>query len=229
MAQLGLPNDTFWKHEQPLVYACVILLAVVGIEEMIRRLAQTSTESRVSQYESDIHVILSVGLCQTAQKLSIQWDQIGVHAFLARGPRWRRRLVNIGGLRIGSRPTMSGPDWRRGKGVVGRAWEEQKPVKEEWQTYAEAHLSDGKAAWSQKPAVERYGLSWGELYLTREYVGIAAAPIFHKNGSVIGCVAIDGPITGPALRSAELEQILRDVARSINKLGRPPALWRGRA
>ncbi len=224
LAQLNLPRG-FWPRQDPILYGSVAVLVVIGLHEGLGSAAQLSQAARVRDYERNIRAVLGAGLSLVVTETGCAWDSIGVHVFRSRYP-WRLcLLVNIGGIRLGSKPSMQWPMWKPGKGVVGKAWSTGSHVAVDWRSfYTSANLA-GRAAWTGLSPDDRYRLSWGELQLTSDYVSIAACPIFDSGGQQIGCVVIDLPVSHTDLLKPRVREIMRDVATAVHQLGTPPVTW----
>jgi hypothetical protein len=66
----------------------------------MQTLRQLRNATRARRREQQIRLSLSCALRLTATVTGAPWDEIGVHAFLL-NRRPSRRLVNVGGLRLG--------------------------------------------------------------------------------------------------------------------------------
>jgi len=233
-AQLDIPSKEFWSGHRYLLYASIFVLAYVAIAEALRISLPSIQARRVREYEQNIRSTLSSGLREVVDKFSLDWEEVGVHAFLVRGIRPFRRLVNVGGVRLSAKPSMTRPLWRPGKGVVGEAFRAGTPQPIDWEAFYAVANSAGRSAWRAQGMWyqrlfprwgKKYGLSWGELQLTAEYKGIVAKPIFASGGRMIGCVTIDAPLSSADLAKPEMEAILRDVAGAVVLAGVPPRAW----
>jgi len=225
LAQLQLPSKKLWDKSSVALYAAVVVLALLATQDAAKLAGQTLQSGRLRRYERDVRAILSTGLAKAVSSSTIPWDSVGVHAFLLHGLWPWRRLVNVGGIRLGVRPSMAGPTWTPGKGVVGVAFKHKVFLAEDWGTVMVRANALGPARWRALPSVNRYGLSWGELQLTSDYVGICACPIYATSGKAIGCVSLDAPLTATKLSEPAVQVILRDVATGVCASGKPPRAW----
>jgi hypothetical protein len=113
--------------------------------------------SKAQAYDRNLRACLSAGLKEVVSKFpTVEWENVGVHAFLVRGTWPFLRLVNIGGIRLSGTPSMTRPVWRRGKGVVGIAWREEKFVAVDWESFYTTANRLGPEAWRHHP--DKYGL-----------------------------------------------------------------------
>ncbi|MEV6305193.1 hypothetical protein AB0M02_37675 [Actinoplanes sp. NPDC051861] len=226
LAQLDLPDKKTWDEAPLVLYGAVLLLALVAVDESVRATVGLVQLRKIRAYEGEMRAVLSAALIILVRKYSPPWERVGAHAFQLRG-FWRwRRLTNIGGIRIGSVPSMVNPSWKPGKGVVGMAVKQRQGRTVHWTTTFDDALRLGERAWTALPADERFGLSWGELIRTENYAGITAFPIYDRGGRLTGCVCIDAPLTEAELGDPSVQKILRDLARSVDALGSPPVGWR---
>lgn len=224
LAQLNLPRD-FWPRQDLLLYASVFVLTLIGLREGMESATRLSQSAQVRDYERNVRAVLGTGLSLIVAETGCSWDSVGVHVFRSRH-RWRLRLlVNVGGVRLGSKPAMIWPRWRPGKGVIGKSWSNGSHVAVDWRSFYAASNATGRDVWRGLPASDRYGLSWGELQLTSDYVSIAARPIFRPDGQQIGCVVIDAPVPYADLMKPKVQEIMRDIATSVYQLGTPPSAW----
>ena len=233
-AQLNLPNKTYWPGRTYLLYASLVALAYLVIAEAVRVSLPSIQARKVREYEQNIRSALNAGVKEVVNKFPVDWEDVGVHAFLARGLPPFRRLVNVGGIRLSAKPSMTRPVWHPGKGVVGQAFRLQTPHAENWEAYFQNANSAGRSTWNHHakwyqlpfPAWGRpFGLSWGELQLTADYKGIVAKPIFASGGKLVGCVVVDAPLSVQDLTGAAMQDILRDVAGAVVLAGVPPRAW----
>ncbi|MEV8504463.1 hypothetical protein AB0368_06475 [Actinoplanes sp. NPDC051475] len=233
-AQLDIPNKEFWSGHRYLLYASIFIVAYVAMAEALRLSLPSIQARKVREYEQNIRSTLSSGVREVVDKFSLSWEDVGVHAFLIRGFWPFRRLVNVGGVRLSAKPSMTRPIWRPGKGVVGEAFRTATPLPTDWEAFYAAANSAGRSAWRAQGEWyhrifprwgKEYRISWGELQLTAEYKGIVAKPIFASGGKKVGCVVIDAPLSATDLAKPEMEAILRDVSGAVVLAGVPPRAW----
>jgi hypothetical protein len=222
LAQLNKPSKEYWDGRGLLLYLATALFATAVAQELIALGFKSLTAHKVREFERNVRTHLSEALIDLQALYAVApMTAIGVHAFRIRGlpPFWA--LSNIGGLRLGDSPYMSRPRWRKGHGVVGRAWKESRVIIEDWADYYKQSNAAGPQSWKKKNCP--YGLSWGLLQLTSDYKGIIAVPIYGHKGSV----SIDAPLTKAQLEHPKVTSILTTLARRVGDLGSPPAAWWG--
>jgi hypothetical protein len=232
-ADLDLPSARFWDDKQPWLYACLIVaFAVTAAGQSLAAVAFKGEADRVRRFEAEIHAGTAATLQGVANKLGVDLDKVGVHVFLVsgisfQGRWWFSRLVHVGRLRIGAKPSMHRPRWSIGKGVVGRAWQANAYVAEDWRTVYDRGQTLGRDAWNALPPDDRYQMSWTELFETADYRLIAARPVLslhNGGGRVIGCVSVDAQAPLPASQ-ADLQSILADLAQVVSGVALPPKAW----
>ena len=110
--------------------------------------------------------------------------------------------------------------WTKGKGVIGKCWEEARDVganlADEWAPYAGC----SKADWDALPDEVRYGFTFEEFQRSPLAQGaIVATPIIDEHGSFQGCVSADTPREGyEKLWSEPVREILQDAAETVAAL-----------
>lgn len=197
-----------------------------------QRLNLRAQAAAVRAFEAEMEAATAATLMRVIAHLGLGVDQVGVHVFLARGLFFRGRwifgrLVLVGRLRIGARPSMHRPRWSPGKGILGRAWRHGTYVAEDWEAIRLRGEALGREKWVGLPADERYGMSWSELQASAGYRLIAARPVFdlvHQNDRILGCVAVDAQCGLPDSHR-ELQSILTDLANSVEAVEPPPRAW----
>ncbi|GII59836.1 hypothetical protein Pth03_82250 [Planotetraspora thailandica] len=227
LAQLNLPQG-YWADKGWLLYISVILLVLGVSSSIIGEIAASLQAAAVRRFHDELNRVLLAALISVTLKTESDMFKVGVHAFrISRGP-FRRRLINIGSVRLGSEPRMINPRWTRGKGVVGRAWHEAQCVGVRWDRLYEEAQKQGREAWGNRTRIDRFGLNWQELWLTGGYCTILAAPIVDAaTGTVTGCLALDFPYDSAELLTPEMQVTLRDVTTKLQEIAAPPLVWTG--
>jgi hypothetical protein len=135
LAQLNLPKN-YWNKHSAWLYVATGTFSLMAFWEVVRNAVLSIQSDAVRAYEREIRGHLSEAMLSTKDKFP-QADLmlVGVHAFRIRGIPPFRRLVNVGSLRLGTFPTLASPKWRRGKGVVGLAWESEHTIVEDWEVF----------------------------------------------------------------------------------------------
>jgi hypothetical protein len=226
MADIGLPNDTFWDGKEKYVYWALAGTVIISILEAIQsRFSSGWGADRAYTYQDDIQATLASTLVEVTKITGASWMDTGVHAFWITRKWFRRRLVNIGGIRLGAQ-RMHRPRWTIGKGVIGQAWKSKSVVREDWRTFYSINYAAGKKKWERKQKDDRYRLDWDELKDTEDYERIIAHPIVDsRRRRVVGCISIDGPFTNGQINGPVMESYARHLARKIRGLGPPPSRW----
>lgn len=240
MAQLNLPDAEFWVDRDTELYVALTGLALLAAYDSITGTLAAAQSASVREFERSVRSCLSEAFLEVrAEFPAAQPTEIGVHAFRIRGVWPFRRLVNIGGIRLGADPSMTRPVWKKGRGVVGRAWRERRFVAEDWEAVYAAADTAGASAWGQ-PVLPiallswwrrgrdgPYSLTWGELQLTFQYKRIVAIPTYASNGRLRGGVSIDTALPFADARSSKMRSILDRLAAKVGALDKPPRAWWG--
>lgn len=197
--------------------AAVIVGASAGGDKLVQAFRRKWHTRR-----SDITDALKAALVQIHRETSLPLFDLGVHAF-RKGRKWRWRwppiqseLLRVGQYSLLTRP-RSNIHWTRGKGVIGKLWEEDVP-------YFGMELSslrsiEASEAWVKSGAEGQTGLSLPEFRKTDQYSSVVAVPIQDDKASFIGCVSVDGPEGClDALRDAR--QALHDASKAIREIVR---------
>jgi hypothetical protein len=209
----------FWDKNTALAYVAIGALVLLAIREPI---SSWRRELRAG-LRQDVLDVLRGAMLRIVEVSGLDWRTLGVHVFLVqhRARRfWRPELVRFARWRL-ARQTASGPIiWRKGKGVIGRCWEEARDVganlAEEWAP----HVGCTQVAWEALPAELRYGFSFEEFNSSPLAQGaIVATPMLDQEGRVMGCVSADTPREGyDQLWRAPVREILQEAAETISAL-----------
>ncbi|MPZ67984.1 MAG: hypothetical protein GEU71_00455 [Actinobacteria bacterium] len=182
---------TFWDDRRVWFVGAVVVLALSSV----RTLLLNFIGQRSLAQERRVQDALKTAYVQIVELSGIDYRDVGLHAFLVRGYRlrpWRKRLVRVGRWRLKSTPPVTGIEWTRGKGLIGRCWELRQNVganlAEEW-GFEELDESE----WESLEEAVRYGFSYDEYLRVRAYGAVVAVPILDDAGGFIGCVSADAP------------------------------------
>lgn len=123
----------------------------------------------------------------------VRLSAVGVHIWKVGGVR-RQYLRRSGTFLLAGDRARSGIRWRRGKGVVGFAWDRRETLVRDLEAIRARTAS--REQFEQLPEDERLGLSWGEFQRTPQYQAVAASPLYKRGGKadsaeVVGILAID--------------------------------------
>jgi hypothetical protein len=221
-AQLALPSALFWSERKPVLYVAVALFMVAAMHELFSFVSYFQQLKKIRLYDRDVRAVLSATISQIETATAAQWKMIGASVFCVRGVPLRRQLAQIEDLRLGGGATRVQPRWSPGKGIVGTSFSSEELVCKDWEGFFKEAMSSGRSMWDDRPPVERYGLTWGELVRTESHTWIAAFPIFCPRGKSIGTVVVDAPAD---LSNPVVARILRDAAATMGDIGKPPNSW----
>jgi hypothetical protein len=87
----------------------------------------------------------------------------------------------------------TGVEWRKGKGVAGRAWADNEDLRSDLRPLIALLEEIGRDAFDALAPSERFGLSAAELLSTRQYTGICAIRLFSTDAKprLLGMLVLD--------------------------------------
>ena len=212
-ARLGWPDATFWGRHQLATLVALGATALVPLAQLV--VAQTSERSRLKQIERqrEVETCLTASLVYCVKHAGAGWLDIGIQVFEVKRAWWRRneRQVRLAKVRLRA-VSVSGVDWVKGKGVIGRCWETHAPQYEDLQALFAAYDGHNQPDWDALPAAERFGLSFGDFQrLKGKYGIVAAVPIMDSHDRYIGCVAADTAPTNGNGQPLQKDEILASL------------------
>lgn len=126
--------------------------------------------------------------------------ELGLACYLLRPRkpwRWRPTLARVARDRAEHRPVVSGIRWRPGKGVIGRCVVEGAAIGTDLAADQADYTAVSEADWRSKRVPENVvlGLGYEEFIKVRgKFHTVIAVPMIDAGtGTVVGCVALDGP------------------------------------
>jgi hypothetical protein len=224
LAQLGIPDAYFWTHMQPGLIGSVAVLAVTSLGGLGNSITTHVNAEKIASFRAHVEASLTALTLAAGEAGSVDFCEVGAHAFLAKRKGPGARLANIGGVRVNGYPIMHNPRWKSGKGIVGLSFKSGSFVPIDWGAWSSRRIREGRAAWDEMSKEQRYGLNWGELQLSRDYQAIMAHPIHNSLGVAVGVVAIDGPV-GLLNDPGTMETLLSSAAANIAGVCPPPTGW----
>lgn len=160
--------------------------------------AWAARSGRLENFRKDAQITLLKNLPRIAAALAVKPEEIGMSAFLVRRrwPKfWAKHQERQARVRLRPGPP-SGTRWSRGKGVIGRLWE-QPGVVQVWPpdpAILKQHKNDLPEEWEMAPDDLRMGLSHQEWQALRRYDGVVAIAL-NKNPDHVpryrGCVTLE--------------------------------------
>jgi hypothetical protein len=205
------------------------VIAVLVCYDAVRSVSHALQSARIREYDNDLRAALSALVAAVVRDTGAPWDEVAVRYYRLRSILGfgRRRLLLMGAVMAGADVVDAQRSVRPGQGVVGAAFSDQVVIAEEWRQFAQKATKEGPAAWNERPARERYGLSWGQLRRSAQPEGVVASPTFAPDGRPNGCILVSGPLKLSDLTKGDIRQVLDDLATVLDRLGAPPAGWWG--
>lgn len=221
-----LPADPLLESWTLIVGAALVLLDSIGTIINGQRL------KRSAKLDADVRRLLVgmlVALSETPTP-SVDLTQLGASVFLVKRSRlpWRDdKLVRLVRFRLRDTPQPSDVEWVKGKGCIGKAWQDKKITHHEIRPIAAKY---GSADLSQAnfdriaPRTQR-GFTLPEFRnIIGKYAEVLAVPIQSDDDAtakVIGILSVDVPMTvahpalGSILESTSAETVAATCASTI--------------
>jgi hypothetical protein len=219
-----LQQSSVWPDAPKwLIVGAVLVLAVLAAVGPIA----TATADRRRKIDADeerkIREILVQALLRVAETTTVPCDDLGLHAFAIRRPitSYLRLsepyLDRVARVRLATLPVPSQVRWVKGKGVVGLCWSTGREASANLDELQGPYAGCSEAEWALLPESITLNLTFGEFQATSGKYGCAVAtPIVDSQGTIVGCVSLDGPATGySALSTGVVYRMLQDAAQSI--------------
>ena len=216
------------------VFTRISLILATAAESAwgLYRVHRRETEaSRALQIDKQLVSIL----VQVAKETGVDVDVPGCNVWRIYSPRGggEPALHREGHRRLSDYPQPSDRAWTKGKGVIGRCWEQGASKFWDYTNLQKRHESKAaisESAWKTMKPADRWGFDRDEyLDAIRKYQQVLAVPIVDSQGQVLGCVSIDIPTDRPAndprcLDTPEVRGILASAAEALRGLIPSPRL-----
>ncbi|MEX2646086.1 MAG: hypothetical protein WD249_07490 [Gaiellaceae bacterium] len=187
------PSAEAWAITEPLGG----LLVGTGIAALIGTLAVFIGYAKTlkkADKNDELYESCRAAWHRAVEVLGIDMKDVGVHVWGVRGFYGFRYLERRATFIIEPRrPTHV--LWRRGKGAIGLAWEEDDPLVANVQNLIERGRTE--RVFYEIPHRERFGLTWREFKRARRYRAVLAVPL-RVRGKVRGCLSVDVQVDGYA-------------------------------
>lgn len=150
-------------------------------------------------------------------------DCVGVSAFrVAKDWRGHEYLELIKRERVqDDPPASSGIRWTKGKGVIGKCWEDNADVYRDLSALAATHARCTRERYDELGNADKMGLPYKEFYgMIGKYSSVLAYPIV-KQGEFVGVVAVDLPLQAShpdVLNQPPVRQVVGGAARLLATL-----------
>lgn len=223
-AYLALVNGKVWDGTDRQKFWAVAVIAAVAIGSSLARPVRIVVLGKQVKQSNKIHAALR-GLPWAISKQTqgaVPVPSLGASAWLIKG--WGRNhqyLKNIGRERVEDVPGPSSVTWTKGKGVLGRAWLEERAQIVDVGKIDARHGRCTAEQWAKVRDDTRMGLSFDEYRKVRgKYGTVVVAPMFDpRNSKVIGFVSLDAPSgVHPALEAADAVGAVSSAAKVIANL-----------
>ncbi len=218
LALKSLGWRSFDDHEIVLALSAI---EIRTISDPIWSFFAERRHSRWQKFSHGIEGILRAAFLVITEKRTIEWQTLGINAFLVRRhfPRfWELHLDRVANVRI-RQVGRSRVVWTKGKGVIGQCWVEQADVGRNFAVDYAGLLDCTETRWLALPAEFRQGLDYSEFRATRHHRTVVAMPIVTEGGRFLGVVSIDAPgDVYELLMKPEARRELRDAAFLIARV-----------
>lgn len=109
--------------------------------------------------------------------------------FERRWPFFQNRLVRVRTVRLGSVPALRPITFYKGKGIVGRCWQENDEIiSDNYKRYRRVKCRDD---WMSLPPAEHDNMKYEEFLRSRDRGAILASPIRNRSQRFVGCISVD--------------------------------------
>lgn len=181
------PSTTAWRPTgwATLAAAALALLATAGT--VVVNLRGRQAERDRSLYAGCVQIAALVD-----QACSVPLADVGIHVWLVRR-RLAGSVLERGPEFLLREHKRSGIPFVKGKGVVGRCWQEERDVDLNLERDVHPFAVD-EASYGGLPDDARLGITWNEYQRTKHYQAIWATPLVTQAGRrtrVRGIVSVD--------------------------------------
>ena len=213
------PEDFWAQQSGAWAVAALTITAIIPVMQSSFAEYRERQHSRRLKRSQDVEAYLKAGLDMLVRHAGVNWENTGVQAFVvaSKGFLRREQQTRIGRVRMSATPP-SGIKWAKGKGIIGRCWEEKRRQYVDVERHFAAFRKHDKATWDRMSAQQRYGLSYEDFRTVRDKYGvIAAVPVMDDTEKYVGCITADFP-PGATVDKVEVFRQLELVAALASKL-----------
>lgn len=193
-----------WFSSAILAAVALVAAAIASFLEIRYEAQREKREAEVGRRDAEMQRLALQLTFSVSEFTGHPIERIGVSVWCVYSPRkkWRqaqrpevlRRLIRH---RISARPLASDRSWPKGKGVIGKCWEN---VGEEFHDWTPAQRRHGgreslsNREWRRITPLEQWGFTRDEyLKAIKPYAEVLAIPIVDDAGAFKGCLSIDIP------------------------------------
>lgn len=194
-----------WEPWDWVLYGLIGLIPAVLVLETIARAKRESALLQDRTDRSDLTKACAALAVEVHEITDIKVTALGVSVWRIYTParpwwrRWKRAeaLERIERFRLGGHPPPSDSSWTKGKGVIGKCWEDGRETFNDWGAAQARHAGVtalSNAQWGRLTEAHKWGFG-REHYLAaiKKYAQVLAYPITDVEGKFIGCVSVDIP------------------------------------
>jgi hypothetical protein len=227
LAQLNLPNKTFWNQYSFLLWISTGVLACFVLVETIHSVDFMLRARQLRDFRENLRALSTAVIAEVVDSTGAPWDEVGVRLYRRRGIGTRQRLALMLATKAGADTDEDLRSIKMGQHVAGVACTERVRIAEQWAEFIRIATDQGPAAWDSRSASQRYGLNWGQMRRSASAApgGVVASPTFNADGEVDGVIIITGPLKMADLAAEPMRRTLDDVAGTLDRLGPPPRGW----
>ena len=199
--QYDVPDKNFWRqlpvHREYLALFLILTVGIIGTFVPFQTVAAGRQVKRKAALRQQIltHLGRMVAIAIRSEP-SRDLSDLGLHIWRAgrtfRHPL-RPRLSRLATYRLGSTPAIRAFSPRKGVGVIGLAWKDNKevaidvavlasqvPDEPSYRQYRQEHGDDAVM-----------GMTWVEFCRVRHRGAVFASPVRNALGEFVGCVSMD--------------------------------------
>jgi hypothetical protein len=182
------PSAAAWSKGHFLLYAQFVVFGLLGLIQVAILIARRRS-GRNKKLEESCQIVAAY-VDDHCPRIPLK--NVGVHIWTAAGPPFARYLRRSGGFLLAGERERSGIVWVKGKGVVGTAWAEGRPIIRDIDAIRMKAVS--RSAYEELTPEETMGLTWDEFRKTPHYCVVSGIPLYGRTGDgsqVRAVVAID--------------------------------------
>jgi hypothetical protein len=188
-SRLNFPDAQFWEGKTSWLLGALVVTSLPGSVQTFLLERGERRRRKALEQEEKLRLILTTSLVDLAKNCGLDWETIGVRAFVTKKKTFRSIYQHhrLGFVKLNSGPA-SGIKWFNGKGIVGQCWATKG--KRQFEDFGRfTGYSNG--TWANLSPSDRYELTFEELKVMRERYGVVAAVPMLNGTDYLGCVTMD--------------------------------------
>jgi len=211
-----------------ILWACICVPGGVAVADQVRLMYNERKAGPRAARQEAIDIALVDALLQVSDLTGYNKWGVGVTAWGVKRRGFRRTpvLERLGRRRFTDRPAPSNITWTKGKGIIGLCWEREAEVHKDLRgacaRYPQGNITASRFAEITEDL--RQGMSLEELQkMIGKYGEVLAVPMKDRNGSFIGCIAVDIPIDDcgdglPRLGKVSVRHVAATTAAVVSRV-----------